>query len=367
MKILVLNWRDLNHPRAGGAEVRLHEIYRRLVKRGHEVHLISTHFRGAASEENNEGIQIHRQGSDRSFSFLCALNLKSWIKTYEADVVVEDLNKLPLWSPWGCKKPLLIQMHHLWLKSIFKETHLFAAFVVWLSEKMVGLFYKKQKFCVVSPSTQRELHQLGIPSSQIKVIYNGTDLDFYQSNDEKRKAHQVLWLGRMQKYKGPLDAVKAIERSSIAEVKLLMAGEGPFLDEVKAYVKNRKLSDRVEFLGFISKEEKLRLLQRSSLLLQTSYKEGWGLTVTEAGACACPVLAANSPGLVDSVKEGYNGFLYSVGNIDDLSQKMDYLLTNNQILNELSKGGVSWSHQFTWEKAADQTETLLKEIICSHE
>ena len=364
MRILVLNWRDLEHPRAGGAEVRLHNVYERLVKKGHEVTLLATLFEGASKKSQSNGMRILRMGKDWNFPFLCLLKLPKLIQEFNPDVVVEDLNKLPMLSPWVCKKPLLIQMHHLWGKSIFRESSIIAAFIVWLSEQSIPFLYKKLPFCVVSPSTHDELADLGIPRKNTEVIYNGTDLEFYQPAMVE-KENFILWLSRVQKYKGIDTAVAAFQEllKTHPEMKLKIAGDGPYLEAVQKNVAELGLQDSIDFLGFIGKEQKRDLLQRAVCLWQTSYKEGWGLTVTEAGACGCPVIANNAPGLKDSVRVGKNGMLYDFGDTISLVKCTKELLNSTELQKQLQKGGIEWTKQFTWSNAADQTEDLLERVI----
>ena len=78
----------------------------------------------AANFEVIDGINVYRLGNDWTFTLLCFLNLRKWINLHKPDIVIEDLNKLPFYSPIVYKGPLLIQMHHLWGRSIFKETSL---------------------------------------------------------------------------------------------------------------------------------------------------------------------------------------------------------------------------------------------------
>ncbi len=157
MRILILNWRDAKHPRAGGADFRLQHVYAPLTKQGHEVVLYSCAFPGCKPRADIDGIQVHRLGNDFTFSFLCMLKLRGWVKQYQSDVVVEDLNKLPFYSPLVYKGTLIIQMHHLWRGSIFKETLFPLALFIWLSEETIRWVYRKCSFSVVSESTRSEL------------------------------------------------------------------------------------------------------------------------------------------------------------------------------------------------------------------
>jgi len=362
LKILILNWRDIKHPRAGGAEIRLHEVYSPLAKQGHKIILYSCSFLNAPKLECLDGIEINRLGSDWTFVFQCFFNLRKWINLHKPDIVVEDLNKLPFYSPIIYNGPLLIQMHHLWGKSIFKEAVWPLALFIWLSEKTISIFYRRCQFSVVSPSTKKELVKLGIDHEKIKVIYNGADLKSYYPSTEK-KEHIIFWIGRMQKYKGPIEACKILEliRKDFPTIRLVMAGDGPYRKNVEKYAKEKSLP--IEFLGFIEKEDKINWLQKSSIHLQSSYKEGWGLTVIEANACGCPVVANNTAGLCDSCKDEENGLLYRYNDIDDAAQKIRNILNNESLSKTLVENGLKRASSFSWKKNCKEIADLLKKII----
>jgi len=367
MNILVLNWRDIKHPRAGGAEVRLHRVYEPIVKAGHKVFLITSRFEGAEETEILNGIEVHRLGNDVTFAPLCFWHLPGWIKQFSIDVVVEDFNKLPLLLPWRTHRPLLIQMHHLWKGSIFHETSFITALIVWLSEQTLRFVYKRETFCVVSDSTKKELHSMGIPLSRISIIHNGVDLAFYQPPQNPGREASLLWLGRIQKYKGIMDACLAFQKiaGKFPDLTLKIAGNGPSKNAVQAWVKAEGLMGRIRFLGFVSEEEKRTLLQHSLFLVQSSYKEGWGLTVIEANACGTPVIANNAPGLRDSVRDGVTGLLYPYMSVDGLADKMQQLIEDHALYKQLCGNVRGWAEQFQWETAAQETLALLQDVYQS--
>jgi glycosyltransferase involved in cell wall biosynthesis len=365
MKILVLNWRDIKHPRAGGAEVRLHKVYERFVEIGHEVTLLSSSFRGASSCENVNGIDVRRMGSDLTHVFKVWRTARELLKTGEYDFLVEDFNKLPYLSPlWNKKTKSLIQMHHLWGESIFEENSGFTAKLVWHSEQLLSKFYTEQEFIVVSDSTAKELSEMDIPKNQIKVVHNGSESSFegeIPALQEREKS--FLWLGRIQKYKGIIDALDAFclfLKDNEAWV-LKIAGSGPFRKAAELHAKKIGISESVQFLGFVSDGEKQSLMLNSHGLLQTSYKEGWGLTVIEAGLLGLPVLAQKAPGLVDSVKEGLNGLLYEMEEVEELADIMGKLSRNSDLWDRLSKGGRYWASKYSWERTFKETLEIIEE------
>ncbi len=105
MKILILNYRDITHPLAGGAEVHLHRIFGRIAQLGHSVMLFTTGYKNAKKREIIDGIEIIRCGGDAFFQANVFFKLPGIIKKFKPDIIVEDLNKLPLFSySFGCQK-----------------------------------------------------------------------------------------------------------------------------------------------------------------------------------------------------------------------------------------------------------------------
>jgi glycosyltransferase involved in cell wall biosynthesis len=364
MRILILNWRDMRHPRAGGAEVRLHEVYGPMVTAGHEVILYSCAYPGGSVNEVVDGIQVNRIGNDATFAFLCLFNLRKWVRHHQPDLVVEDLNKLPFFSPLVYRGPLLIQMHHLWRKSIFREASFPVAMLVWHSEQLIRKLYRKCFFSVVSDSTCDELVEMGIPQPQIRVIHNGADLTRYVPGSQKREP-LLLWIGRIQKYKGPLDACRVLQKllPEFPELKLMIVGDGPFRGTLEKYVIANGLQEQVRLTGFISEEDKIDLLQRSAVHLQSSYKEGWGLSVIEANACGCPVVANDTTGLRDSCRDEETGLLYKHCDLEDAVSKVRRILSDDDLRTQLTQAGLHWAGSFSWERNTREILHYLEEIL----
>ena len=119
--ILILNERDPAHPRAGGAEIHVEQIFSRLVERGHRVHQLSTGFRGAPQEEQRRGIRIERRGPLAAYYATLPLRLRRAVRRHAVDVVVECLNKLPFYAPLHAPVPVLALVHHLFGEVAFDQ------------------------------------------------------------------------------------------------------------------------------------------------------------------------------------------------------------------------------------------------------
>ena len=369
------------HPAAGGAEKHLHRIFSKIVEMGHEVVLFTTMFPGAKERDVVDGIQVVRKGGDLTFQLTVAANLKKLDREFNFDVVVEDLNKLPVFAHWFVRKPLLVQMHHLWRKSIFSEAFFPIAFGVWFFERIIPFFYRTQPFVVVSPSTKKELAEIGVDESRISVIYNGSEMpptaaqfdkcvDSRESNenadaDESAQAPYFIWLSRVHRYKGIWTALESFEifSKSHPEVKLFVVGDGPLLKKLPAWLKTHGLEGKVELTGFVSASRKYELLSSSLALLQTSYKEGWGLTVMEAAQLCKTTIASDVPGLRDSVRDGETGILFPSGNAAACASAMEKVYGDVELRASLGRNAKRYAESFSWEKSARETLELLERTI----
>jgi len=363
---------------AGGAEVHLHKILGRFVELGHSVTLFTTNYflpsdskQKIRAPENEviDGIEVIRCGGDLLFPLNCLLKVPKLIKKFEPDIIYEDLNKLPLLSPRITKIPKLIQILHLWKFSIFKEASFPVAFAVWLSEKTIPLFYKNCHFATISPSGKKELCELGIAKEKISVIYCGMDSKYFENEKIRDKSPYFLWLGRFRKYKGVWVAFEAFKifAKKHPDIKLLFAGSGPEEAKMRLKAKEWGLADRVEILGLVSEEQKIELMNKALGILQTSYKEGWGLTVIEAAACGTASIASNVSGLCDSVKDKETGLLFKAGSAADCAKKMETLYENPILRAGMESEAKSYASSFDWEKAARETLFLMQEILAKAE
>lgn len=345
----------------GGAEVHLREVFKRLANNW-EIHILSCSFKGAKPYEYLEGIHIHRVGQRNTFNYFVPFKYKELERRYDFSLVIEDLNKLPFYTKLYSKKPKLAILHHLFGKSIFEETNFVFGMYVLLYERTIPMFYKDIPFVVVSESTKEELINMGFKEENVSVIYNGIDTEFFKPS-EKSPTPLVVYLNRIRKYKRPDLALKVFKLVSerVKDVEFVMVGDGPYMKVVKEMA--RDLNIDVKFTGFVSEEEKARILSSAWVLVNTSAKEGWGLVNMEAFASGTPVVGFRVHGVKDSVKDGYNGFLSDYEDIYDMSEKIVEIIENGKLRETLSKNARKFAEQYTWDNCAKEFEKVIREIF----
>lgn len=366
-RILAVNWQDLKHPASGGAEVHLEEILRRLAKKGHTVDLLCCNFPGGEKEEIVEGVRILRHGGRAYFNWIVPGVLRKLARDNNYDIVLEDINKIPLYTPLFCKLPILVIIPHLFSNSIFKEINFLLGTYIFLAERPYSLIYRKKHTMVISNSTAEEIIGRGIARDQVHVVECGIDKENYAFDPGISKFEQptILYVGRLKKYKSVETGILALPmiQEKIPEACLVIIGSGDHQPVLKELVDKMGLHESVEFKGFVPHEVKIEYLRRSHVSIYPSLKEGWGLTNIEANACGTCVLASRVPGLKDSVDEGKSGLLFEYGDISDFANKAINILSDDVLRSTLEKGALMHAAGFSWDKAADQTEKLVELVI----
>jgi glycosyltransferase involved in cell wall biosynthesis len=359
VRILVVNWQDRENPQAGGAEIHLHEIFGRLAGRGHEVTLFCGGWPGSPPRASLDGLTVHRIGTRHSFP----LHARRYYDRQLAgrfDLVVEDINKVPLYTPlWGAPRTVAL-VPHLFGATAFQELPVPIAAAVWLAERPLGRVYRNVPFQAISESTRDDLVARGIPANAIEVIYPGIDTRTYTPNPSARSAAPLFaYLGRLKRYKGVHYVIQAFARLRHPTAVLEIAGAGDYRPALERLATSLDLHDRVRFLGRIPEAEKLALLRRAWGMVLASPKEGWGITNLEAAACGTPVVASDSPGIRESVRNGETGFLVPHGDVVAMSDAMGTLAASPELVRGLGDRARRFAEGFTWDRAADETERHL--------
>lgn len=366
MNILLVNWQDRENPQAGGAEIHLFEIFSRLVVRGHRVRLVCSGWEGAPSSATVDGIEVNRRGRRNSFTLIGRDSVRKALRQETPDILVEDINKLPLFVSGLTRAPLYVIIPHLFGDTIFHEASLPAATLVWLAERPIPWAYRRAAFHAISESTGADLVDRGVPADRIRVIHPGVDAVRHSPVPGSRSATpSFLYLGRLKRYKGVEVAIRAlaVARRTRPDLILDIAGTGDDRARLEGISRDLQLTEAVRFHGFVSESDKLQLLRSTWANLFPSPKEGWGITIVEAAACGTPSLASDSPGLRDSVRHGETGYLVPHGDVNALAGRMLELAADSGLVASLGRKGRAYAETLTWESAAEQTEVHLLETI----
>jgi glycosyltransferase involved in cell wall biosynthesis len=367
MNILVVNWQDLENPQAGGAEIHLFEILKRLAGAGHRVRLVCSGWKGAPPTARIDGIEVHRVGRRNSFALLGRGAVRRAIRKQRPEVVVEDINKLPLFLPTLTDLPFCALVPHLFGETAFQEAPWPMAAAVWMAERPLAGAYRRAAFHAISESTRDDLVARGVAANRIRVIHPGVDSARFSPSPEEPRSPEprFLYVGRLKRYKGIGLAIEAlaVARRTRPELRLDIAGTGDYRAELGRLAATLDQESAVTFHGFVSEAQKVALLRGAWANLFPSPKEGWGITVVEAAACGTPSIASDSPGLRDSVRHMETGYLVPHGDVPALAARMRELAADPALVARLGGGARRFAERLTWERAAAETERHLHDII----
>ena len=245
------------------------------------------------------------------------------------------------------------------------------AAVVWAAERADPRRYARAAFHVISNSTRDDLVARGIPAERIEVIYPGIDAAWYCPDPGDAACHAA--------YVPVRRPPEALQRSGYrvagASVGSRARGRrgarhrgdgGRPAGGSKRQARQLGLEGAVRFLGFVSEEEKRRLLRSAWAVVLPSPKEGWGISNVEAAACGTPALASDSPGLRESVRHGETGFLVPHGDVGAAGapHAASWPASRRWWRGSAPRRGPS-PLPLTWERAAERTAAHLERVIAS--
>jgi len=356
-RVLVLNERDLRHPKAGGAETHVFEIMSRLAARGYEISQLASGFAGGASEERVEGVSVQRLGALARYYPSAALACARETRRGRFDLVVECLNKVPFFSPLYSAVPVLALCHHLFGETAFRQVAWPIAAAVYGLERLVPPLYRRQRFLAISESSRDDLVRRGVGADRISVSHCGIRRPVQTVlRPLRERPCCVSYVGRLEPYKRVDVLLQAAARlvGSFPELRLVMIGRGSDRPRLETLAEQLGLGARTRFAGFVTDDERDEILAQSRACVCPSEKEGWGLTVIEANALATPVVASDAPGLRDSVRSGETGFLVATGDAAGFADRIAALLRADAAAERMASAALGWSRRFDWDLAADQ-------------
>lgn len=380
MRILILNWRDVRHPKSGGAELVTMEHAKGWVGEGHSVTWLTARYAGAPKESIVEGVRFVRRWGEHSIYLYAPFYLLANARFF--DVVVDEVHGFPFFSPLFTHKPVVVFIHEI-AGEIWDFMFPFPKNVI--GKFLEHLYFRLYRHCLFwtdAPSTVSELVERGISGEQCTAIPCPIIMDNRLQMNDKRsmKSHKsliinhiskekfptFLFVSRVVRMKGIEEIVKAfsfIARTQTnAKLWIVGAGEAAYIEELTRMMAEYGIEDRVTFFGNVSEKRKFDLMARAHLLLHASVKEGWGMVVLEAAAVGTPSVVYNVPGLKDVVQNGKTGIVIENNSPQKMAEAALRLLRDQKQYRQFQKNGKVWAKSFTWPDAIHKSLRILRSV-----
>ncbi|MEC3980080.1 glycosyltransferase family 4 protein [Amycolatopsis sp. H20-H5] len=350
--MVIVAWRDLANPRAGGSELLVDQLAAGMVARGNDVTLL------CGGDIGERPYRVVRSGGDYSQFLLAPLAFRRRIP--HCDVVVEVCNGLPYLTPLWCDRPVVCLVNHvhtaLWSMRYPPPVSTIGRF----AERVVmPKVHADSLFITVSPSSALELAGIGVRPDRIRLLYNGVEPP--PPYTPRSPTPLFVALGRLADYKR-LDLLLALwERvRPVTGGQLVIAGDGPDRERLE-----RLAGNDVTFTGRISEADKHELLCSAWLLLHPAVMEGWGIVVAEAAARGTPTVGFDVPGLRDSVVNGRTGLLATTEG--RFAGAWASLALNHTHRAALGHQAHLFADQLRWSTAVDRFSAVIDEASTSVE
>jgi glycosyltransferase involved in cell wall biosynthesis/O-antigen/teichoic acid export membrane protein len=355
-RVLLVNWRDIEHPDAGGAETFAHEIARRWVEHGHEVTLLSSGFPGGATSTEIDGVRIRRLGRLRTGSFHVLVQ-RELARIGGFDIIVESINTIPFLTPvWRRRLPPTIALVHQLAVDVWDaELPRPMARIGRRVERALLRLYRDVPAVAVSESTRSDLLRLGF--SDVRVVPPGRDEPPDVRDLAKEPVPTFLFVGRFAANKRPAHAVAAFSaiKRALPLAQLWMIGSGPLERSLK-----ETAPPDVHFLGRVPRNELFERMARSHGLLVPSVREGWGLVVVEANSVGTPAVGYDVAGLKDSIRSGETGLLARAGDPGSLAANAVSLVADGERYARMRGAGIAWAERFSWDVTAAELLSIAE-------
>ncbi|MGC9081068.1 glycosyltransferase family 4 protein [Sulfurihydrogenibium sp.] len=354
MKILHLIYDHINNPWVGGGgAVRCYELNKRLVKMGHKVTVLTGYYPNAQNYREGD-LEFYFVGSGKSYTlsvFSYTYEAIKFLKKYgkNFDLIVEDF------APWNpvfsflFHNKLVLQVHHKEGVEIIKRYNL-AGLPFYLIEKFYPKIFKN--IIAVSEISLKKFRIKGV------VIPNGIDENIIQDN--VLLGDYIGFIGRIDIYNKGLDII--LQAIKDIDVKLKIAGKGKDEKKLKEMIRFHNLDQKVEFLGFLYEEDKIKFIKNSLFMIMPSRYEGQGIVALESAAVGKPVIVSNIPGLSYVTENGF-GLSFQKESYTDLRDKIIYLLKQPELILQLGKNGINYAKKLTWNNLSCQYEKYLTDFI----
>jgi len=365
-RVQFVAWRDLDDPEAGGSELHAHRIASLWAQAGIEVTFRTSAVAGQEDVVERNGYRVvRRSGRYAVFPGAAWQGLRGRRRPGEG--LVEVWNGMPFFSPLWYRGPRIVFLHHVhaemwrmvlpgWLARV-GET---------VEQRVAPPLYRRSRVVTLSESSRAEIvEMLGIGADRISVVPPGVSSIF--SPGGKRSATPlVVAAGRLVPVKRFDLLIESLVRvkERCPELRAVVLGEGYERAALEGLRRHSNAEGWIDLPGRVSDAELLEWYRKAWVVSSTSLREGWGMTMTEAGACGTPVVASDIAGHRDAVLHGRTGLL--ADGADGVAAALVEVLTDAGLRERLGRGALERSRWFTWQAAARSTLEALADESRRH-
>ena len=388
MKILMLTWEY--PPRVVGGIARVvHDLSHRLIKDGHEVTVVTYKEGNVEDFEDDNGVKVYRVNNyminpNNFIDWIMQLNFNliskateiinkegpfdvihahDWLVAYAAKTLKDSF-----------KTPIIATIHATEAgrnSGIHDEVQRYINDTEWM------LTYESTEVIVNSNYMKSELQRLfGLPYEKINVVPNGVNLNLYNGVEKDYNFRRqyaadnekiILYVGRLVYEKGIQNLIAAMPKvlNGYHDSKLIIAGKGGMIDELRDEVRRLNIENKVYFTGYLNLNQVTKMYKCADVAVFPSTYEPFGVVALEGMLSGTPVVVSDVGGLNEIVQHRENGMKSYAGNPNSIADSILELLYNPGLGAEVSRAAkAKVKAQYNWNKIAQDTHFIYQKAIC---
>jgi glycosyltransferase involved in cell wall biosynthesis len=374
MRILILNHEY--PPVGGGGGQAAQDIARELSRRGHEIYILTAHFKGLSRDELVDNIHILRYPSLRNriyragFLTMAAYILAAiraglkLIRRWHPDIIHAHFAVPAGAAAWVLARltgiPYVVTAHLGDIPGGVPEKT--GRWFRWVFPFTVPIWQGAARIVTVSEFT-KSLIQRNYDIEPV-VIPNGISIETQEPKDlEVHNPPMIIFAGRFMPQKNLVELVETLAEVQDIPWKCTMLGDGPLMDEIRNAIKQNHLDERFFLPGWVTTAQVLAYFSQSDLLFMPSLSEGLPVVGLQALAKGLAIVASRAGGNVELVEPGYNGFLVDPGDKKAYTDALRTLLSNNNALAKARSASLEIALRFDLKTVADHYEKIFREIV----
>ncbi len=355
-------WRDLDDAEAGGSEVHADEVLRRWAAAGLRVtHRTSTRDEPRSFERN--GYRVVQRGG--RYDVFVRVAARQAVRRRPPDTATLEIwNGVPWLGPLWAPRRRLVWMHHvhreMWDDALPRPWSGLGRAV---ETRLAPRCYRWSTFCTLSESSADEIAALGIPRRALHVIPPGVDERYTPAPEHRSASPHVVVVGRLAPVKRQRLALDAVARARRDHPTLTveLIGDGPDRAAIERWIDDHDARGWATIAGRVDDAALLDAYRRAWVVLSASHAEGWGMSLTEGGACATPAVATDIAGHRGAVLPGTTGLL--VPGPSELGPALATVLGDGQLRARLGAAAREHAHALSWTAVAARQLTVLGDVV----